>query len=76
MTRVITGNEVFRFGIPMIGDHLNVRLRMNRGDVTISPVVPATQYRITAWALDSGRRSAAPAVEYATTAETSKFKYG
>ena len=37
--------------------------------VTISPVVPGAQYRITAWALGDGRRSAAPAVEDVTTRE-------
>ena len=50
-TRVITGYEVFRFGIPMIGEYDNA----GRGRrVTISPAVPGAQYRITAWALDSG----------------------
>ena len=60
-TRVITGYEVFRFGVPMIGEYVNAR---TKGTVTIRPAVPGAQYRITAWALDSGtRRSATPAVE-------------
>ena len=65
---LISGYEVFRFGVPMIGEYVNT----NR--VTISPVVPGAQYRITAWTLghDSGSRSATPAVEYVTTGEGSE----
>ena len=63
---VITGYEVTRFRVPMIGQYVNT----GRGRrVTISPVVPGAQYRITAWALSDGRRSATPAVEYVTTGE-------
>ena len=52
----------------MIGQHVNT----GRGSrVTISPAVPGAQYRITAWALGDGRRSATPAVEDATTGEAS-----
>ena len=69
-TRVITGYEVFRFGAPMIGQYDNARTRMT---VTISPVVPGAQYRIAAWALDSGtRRSAAPAVKIAIVKDKSE----
>ena len=65
-TRVIAGYEVTRFGVPMIGQYVNT----GRGRrVTISPVVPGAQYRITAWALGDGRRSATPAVVDATTGE-------
>ena len=65
-TRVIAGYEVTRFGVPMIGQYVNT----GRGRrVTISPVVPGAQYRITAWALGDGRRSATPAVVDATTSE-------
>ena len=69
-TRVITGYEVFRFGVSMIGEYGN----SGKGrTVTISPVVPGAQYRITAWALDSGtRRSATPAVKSVTTGEASE----
>ena len=50
----------------MIGRYVNT----GRGRrVTISPAVPGAQYRITAWALGDGRRSATPAVVDATTAE-------
>ena len=60
------GYEVIRFGVPMIGEYVNT----GRGRrVTISPAVPGAQYRITAWALGAGRRSATPAVVYATTGE-------
>ena len=69
-TLVITGYEVFRFGVPMIGEYDNVGRERT---VTISPAVPGAQYRITAWALDSGtRRSAAPAVKSASTGGTSE----
>ena len=63
---LITGYEVTRFGVPMIGEYVNT----GRGrTVTISPVVPGAQYRITAWALGGGRRSATPVVVNATTEE-------
>ena len=65
-TRVIAGYEVTRFGVPMIGEYENT----GRGRrVTISPAVPGAQYRITAWALGDGTRSATPAVVYVTTGE-------
>ena len=65
-TRVIAGYEVTRFGVTMIGQYVNT----GRGSrVTISPAVPGAQYRITAWALGDGRRSATPAVVDATTGE-------
>ena len=63
---LITGYEVIRFGVPMIGEYVNT----GRGRrVTISPAVPGAQYRITAWALGGGTRSATPAVVYVTSAE-------
>ena len=63
---VITGYEVTRFGVPMIGHYV----RTGTGKrVTISPAVPGAQYRITAWALGDGRRSATPAVVDVTTGE-------
>ena len=62
---LITGYEVTLFGVPMIGQYVNAYKGRR---VTISPAVPGAQYRITAWALISdGRRSATPAVVYATT---------
>ena len=65
-TRLITGHEVIRFGVPMIGQYVNA----GRGSrVTISPTVPGAQYRITAWALSNRRRSATPAVVDATPGE-------
>ena len=67
---LIAGYEVTRFGVPMIGEYVNT----GRGRrVTISPAVPGAQYRITAWALAAGRRSATPAVEYATAGEASEY---
>ena len=65
-TRVIAGYEVTRFGVQMIGQYVNT----GRGRrVTISPAVPGAQYRITAWALGDGRRSATPAVLDVITGE-------
>ena len=62
------GYEVTRFGVPMIGQFVNTG-RARR--VTINPAVPGAQYRITAWALGNGSRSAAPVVVDATTGEAS-----
>ena len=65
---MITGYEVTRFGVPMIGQYVNT----GRGRrVAISPAVPGAQYRIIAWALSDGRRSATPA-EYPATREASE----
>ena len=61
---LIAGYEVTRYGVPMIGQYQN-----RRGRVKISSAVPGAQYRITAWALGDGRRSATPAVVDATTGE-------
>ena len=70
-TRVVTGYEVSRFGVPMIGEYVNT----GRGRrVQISPVVPGAQYRITAWALGNGSRSATPAVDSVTTGGASEWK--
>ena len=61
--KVIAGYEVTRFGVPMVGQYVNAGTDRK---VTISPAVPGAQYRITAWALGDGRRSAIPA-KYPTT---------
>ena len=54
----------------MIGQYVNT----GKGSrVTISPAVPGARYRITAWALGDGRRSATPAVVDATTGEAGTF---
>ena len=54
----------------MIGQYVNT----GRGrSVTISPAVPGAQYRITAWALGDGRRSATPAMDDVTTRETGEI---
>ena len=71
---VITGYEVTRFGVPMIGQYVNTGKGRR---VTISPAVPGAQYRITAWALIgdfNGARSATPAVAQATTGIASESK--
>ena len=60
------GYEVTHFGVPMIGQYVNTGAGSR---VTISPAVPGAQYRITAWALGNGSRSATPAVVDATTGE-------
>ena len=71
---LITGYEVIRFGVPMIGQYVN----SGKGrKVTISPVVPGAQYRITAWALHddyNGTRSTTPTVAQATTGIASESK--
>ena len=69
---LITGYEVFRFGVPMIGEYDNAHISKT---VTISPVVPGAQYRVSAWALyavDKGRRSANQTVVSATTRDARK----
>ena len=53
----------------MIGQYVNTGTGRR---VTISPLVPGAQYRITAWALGDGRRSATPAVKNVTTEEESE----
>ena len=65
----ITGYEVTRVGVPMIGVYVNVGSQRR---LTISPAVPGAQYRITTWALGDGRRSATPAVVDATAGEESE----
>ena len=66
ISALITGYKVTRFGVPMIGQYVNTGTGRS---VTISPAVPGAQYRITAWALGDGGRSATPAVVDATTKE-------
>ena len=71
---LITGYEVIRFGVPMIGEYVNSGIGRK---VTISPAVPGVQYRITAWALHgdfNGTRSTAPTVVQATTGIASESK--
>ena len=53
----------------MIGEYVNTGSGRR---VTINPVVPGAQYRIKAWALGGGTRSATPAVEHVTTEEASE----
>ena len=74
---LITGHEVFRFGVPMIGEYDDIRNGSTIARATIKSAVPGAQYRITTWALtSSGRsRSARPAVEHATTGEASEHNY-
>ena len=67
---LVVGYEVSRFGVPMIGEYMNVGTRRT---VTISLVVPGTNYRIEAWALSDGRRNVAPAVKNVETTEASKL---
>ena len=74
MNRIIVGYEVTRFGVPMIGQYVNTG---EGSSVTISPVVPGAQYRITAWTIGFGnnnlRRSAIPAMGYAISEEESEL---
>ena len=54
----------------MIGEYVNTSGGMK---VPISPTVPGAQYRITAWALGNGSRSASPAVLNTTTREAGEL---
>ena len=67
---LISGYEVIRFGVPMIGTAYYNSGRV-MGLERISPAVPGAQYRITAWALDTGgvTRSLESKVKSATTGE-------
>ena len=68
---LIAGYEVIHFGVPMIGEYVNANTA--RDGITISPVIPSAQYKITAWALtDSDGRSETPAVEYVIPKAASK----
>ena len=64
--KVIIGYVVTRFGVPMIGQYVNAGIAKR---VTISLAVPSVQYRITAWALGDGRRSAIPEMKNTATGE-------
>ena len=68
---LITGYEVTRFGVPMIGQYVNSGRERK---VTIRPTVPGAQYRITAWALSDSRRSATPAVVNGTPGEAGETR--
>ena len=68
-TRVLTGYDMFRFGVQMMGRYAYLDTGRT---FTTGPAVPGAQYRITAWALTNGRRSAKPAVEGATMGELSE----
>ena len=61
--------QVLCFGVLMIGESVRGG---THSTITISPAVPGAQYRVAAWALGDGRRSAAPAVEKIVTEEASE----
>ena len=67
---IIAGYEVYRSGVPMIGEYVNGG---RHSTITISPVVPGALYRITASALGNGKRSDTPAVQSATTEGASEY---
>ena len=70
-TLVLTGYEVFRFGVPIIGQYANAGTGRK---VIYGPTAPGSRYRFVAWALDSGtRRSVTPAVKYTTSEGLSEF---
>ena len=68
-TRILTGYDMYRFGVQMMGRYAYLGIRRT---FTTGPAVRGAQYRITAWALTNGRRSAKPAVEGATMGESSE----
>ena len=70
---VISGYEVIRFGVPMLGEYVNAGTGKT---VTISPALTCAQYRITAWALVGGnlrRRSETPAVKYVAPGQACEY---
>ena len=71
---LITGYEVIRFEVPLIGEYMNKHV-IGSIQVTIKPAVPGVQYRTTAWALhavNNGDRVALPAVISSTTRDARK----
>ena len=68
---LISGYEVFRFGVPMIGEYVNA-IKFLRKSIIISAAVPGAEYRITALALDSSKGNSIPAIKYVTTREASE----
>ena len=73
---VITGYEVIRFGVPMIGEYVNAGIGSTEQTVTISPALTCAQYRITAWALVGSslrRRSTRPAVKYVAPGQACEY---
>ena len=65
---LVTGYEVFRYSVPMIGEYVNADTKRR---VTISSVIPGARYRITAQALD-GQESSMPVVRSITAGEISE----
>ena len=45
--QLITGHEVFRFGVPMIGEYDDIHNGSTIARATIKSAVPGAQYRIT-----------------------------
>ena len=77
--RTITGYEVIRYGVPMIGNYKNAGTGTSMKTVRISPVVPGAQYTITALQISGGsdmpkRRSAQTAVQAIATTIAGEWK--
>ena len=72
----VTGHEVIRFGVPMTGEYTGEYTFWNRNSVLvrISPVVPGAQYKIIAWEIGNGSRSARPAVWNTATREAGELQ--
>ena len=77
--RTITGHEVIRYGVPMIGNYKNAGTGTSMKTGKISPVVSGAQYTITALQISGGsdvpkRRSAQTAVQAITTTVAGEWK--
>ena len=71
----VAGYEVIRFGVPMTGEYTYLNRESVQQRVIISPTtVPGAQYKIIAWAIGNGSRSARPAVWNRATREAGELQ--
>ena len=67
---IIAQYRVHCFGVLLLGECVSGG---THSTITISPAVPGARYRITAWALGDGGRSATPTVENIVTEGASEL---
>lgn len=70
----VAGYEVIRFGVPMTREYTYLNRESVQQPVTIGPTVPGAQYKIIAWAIGNGSRSARPAVWNTATREAGELQ--
>ena len=73
IARDIIGYHRLDLGVPVIGEHVNNRMRSS---ITFSSLVPGAKYRITVWGLGGGddrRSSQSPDTREVTTIEHSEL---